>query len=83
MILMLEAAGYLVPTHTHGNWGVTSPNPKGKKTTCNRDIGVCNRMSYIDLRDNQEGITMIEIFYNKFAGATRREKENAYLVHTV
>ena len=78
---MLEATGYLVSTHTHGNWVVTSPN--GKKIVFKRDIGVCNRMPYIDLRDNQEGIAMIETVCKKFAGATKREIEKAYIVRTV
>ena len=42
---VLEAAGYLVFTHNHGNWVVTSP--KGKKIVFKRDTGVCNRMPYI------------------------------------
>ena len=40
-------------------------------------------MPYIDLRDNQEGIAMIETLRKKFAGATRREVEKAYLARTV
>ena len=44
---------------------------------------MCNRVSYIDLRENQEDITMIETVCKKFAGATRREIEKAYLTRTV
>ena len=40
-------------------------------------------MPYIDLRDNQEGITMIKTVRKKFAGATQREIEKAYLTRTV
>jgi hypothetical protein len=80
-IPMLETAGYLVSTHTHGDWVVTSP--KGKKIVFKRDTGVCNRMPYIDLRDNQEGIAMIETVRKKFAGATKKEIEKAYLARTV
>ena len=40
-------------------------------------------MPYIDLRDNQEGIAMIETVRKKFAGATKREIEKAYLARTV
>ena len=36
-------------------------------------------MPYIDLRNNQEGIAMIETVRKKFAGATQREIEKAYL----
>ena len=78
---MLEAAGYLVSTHTHGVWVVTSP--KGEKIIFKRDTGVCNRMPYIDLRDNQEGFSMIEMVCNNFDGATKMEIEKAYLAHTV
>ena len=80
-IPMLEAAGYLVSTHTHGNWVVTSP--KEKKIVFKEDTGVCNRMSYIDLRDNQEGIAMIKTVRKRFAGAIKREIEKAYIVRTV
>ena len=40
-------------------------------------------MPYIDLRDKQEGIAMIETVHKKFAGATRREIEKTYLARTV
>ena len=40
-------------------------------------------MPYINLRDNQEGITKIETVCKKFAGNTRREIEKAYLARTV
>ena len=40
-------------------------------------------MPYIDLRDNQEGIAMIETVYKTFAGATKREIERAYLARTM
>ena len=68
---MLEAASYLVSTHTHGDWVVTSL--KGKKIVLKQDTGVCTRMPYIDLRDKQEGTSMIKTVCKKFAGATRRE----------
>ena len=48
---MLEASGYIVSTHTHGQWVVTSP--QGNKTTFKRDTGMCIGMPYIDLRDHQ------------------------------
>ena len=40
-------------------------------------------MPYIDLRNNQEGIAMIETVRTKFAGATQREIEKAYLARAV
>ena len=38
-ITMLEDAGYIVSTHTKGDWVVTTP--KGKKIIFKRDTGVC------------------------------------------
>ena len=55
---MLEARGYIVWTHTHADWVVTTP--EGKDITLNHDKGVCTRMPYIDLRDQKEGLVMIE-----------------------
>ena len=55
---MLNAAGYVISTHTHGDWVVTSP--KGTKIVFKWDTGVCSGMPYLDLREHQEGINMIE-----------------------
>ena len=68
---MLEADSYLVSTYTHGNWVVTSL--KERKITFKQCIGMCSRMPYIDLRENQEGCVMIETVHKKVAGATERE----------
>ena len=78
---MLEATGYLVSTHTHGNWVVTSH--KGKKIVFKQDTGVYNRIPYINLKNNKEWIAMIETVCKKLAGATKREIEKAYLARTV
>ena len=72
-IPMLEEYGYIVSTHTKGDWVVT--NPKGKKIVFKRDTGVCNRMPYIDLRENMEGFAMIETIRKQFDGATNKEIE--------
>ena len=74
-IPMLEDAGYIVYTYTKGDWVVT--NPKCKKIIFKRDTGVCKEMPYINLRENKEGISMIERVHNKFVGATKREIEKA------
>ena len=55
---MMEASGYIVSTHTHEDWVVTTPD--GKDITFKRDKGVCTGMPYIDLRDQKEGLVMIE-----------------------
>ena len=57
-IPMLEASGYIVSTHTHVDWFVTTP--EGKYITFKRDKGMCTGMPYIDLREQKEGLLMIE-----------------------
>ena len=47
-IPMLEASGYIVLTHTHEDWVVTTP--EGKDITFKHDKVVCTGMPYIDLR---------------------------------
>ena len=70
-IPMLENTGYIVYTHTKKDWVVITP--KGKTITFNRDSGVCQGMPYIDLRDNNDRICMIETVRKNFAGFTKRE----------
>ena len=72
-IPMLEDAGYIVSTHTKGDWVVTTP--KGKKIVFKRDTGVCKGMPYINLRKHKEGMNMIEMVRKKFVGATKRDIE--------
>ena len=48
-IPMLEESGYIISTHTHIYWVVTTP--EGKEITFKRDKGGCTGMIYIDLRD--------------------------------
>ena len=55
---MLEEAGYKVSTHTDGEWKVTTP--RGEIIVFKRDVGICNRMPYIDLREHEEGLVMLE-----------------------
>ena len=57
-IPMLEESGYIVSTHTHVDWVVTTPDVKD--ITFKRDKGVCTGMPYIGLRDQKEGLVMIE-----------------------
>ena len=52
------ASGYIVSTHTHAYWVVTTP--EGKYITFKRDKGICTGMPYIDLREQKEGLVMIE-----------------------
>ena len=69
-IPMLDNAWYSVSTHTKKDWVVITP--KGKTITFKRDSGVCQGMPYIDLRDNKDGICMIETVQNNIAGFTKR-----------
>ena len=57
-IPMLEASGYIVSTHTHTDWVVTTPEVKDITFKCYK--GVCTGMSYIGLREQKEGLVMIE-----------------------
>ena len=57
-ISMLEASGYIVLTHTHTDCVVTTT--EGKDITFKCDKGVCTGMPYINLRDQKEGLVMIE-----------------------
>lgn len=55
---LLRETGYKVSTHTNRNWEVTTP--KEEVTVFKCDTGICNSMSYIDLREHAEGHVMIK-----------------------
>ena len=55
-IPQLERDGYTVDYNTKRNWVVTTP--EGKEIVFKRDTGLCDRMPYIDLRDNDDGVIM-------------------------
>ena len=65
---MLEISGYILSTHTHADWVVTTPD--GKDTTFKRDEGVCTGMPYINLCDHKEGLVMIETVQKSMGGNT-------------
>ena len=50
-IPMLEGSGYILTTHTHADWFVTTP--EGKDITFNCDKEVCTGMPYIELHEPQ------------------------------
>ena len=62
-------------------WVVISP--KGVKTMFKRDTGLCNRMPYIDLRENHEGLAMINTVRERFKNFSREEIERAILSRVV
>ena len=72
---MLEEAGYTISTHTQGDWIVTSP--KGTKIVFKRDTAVCRGMPYIDLREHQTVISMIETVQKNFEGVTKKQLNKA------
>ena len=78
---MLEDAGYIVSTHTKGDWVVTTP--KGKKLILKRYTGVCKGMPTINLHKHKEEISMIETVCKKFTGVTNREIEKTIQSFTV
>jgi hypothetical protein len=80
-ISMLDEAGYKVSMHTNQDWKVTTP--KGAVIVFKRDTGVCKGMSYIDLREHQEGHIMLETVQKNMEGYTKREIEKAELSRTV
>ena len=80
-IPMLEEAGCKVSTHTDGNWKVTTP--RGEVIVFKRDIGVCNRMPYIDLREHAEGLIMLEAVEKNMEMFTKKEIERAQLVRVI
>ena len=48
-----------------------------------RDTGLCNRMPYIDLRENHEGLAMINTVRERFKNFSREEIERAILSRVV
>ena len=76
-IPMLEASRYIVLTHTHIDWVVTTP--EGKDITFKRDKGVCTGMPYINLHDQKEGLVMIETVQENMGGNTPEQIKGAKL----
>merc|ERR1711966_286607 len=70
-----------VSTHTDDNWKVATP--RGEVIVFKRDIGVCNRMPYIDLREHTEGLVMLETVEKNMEMFTKKEIEKAQLARVV
>ena len=64
-------------THAHAYWVVTTP--EGKDITFKRDKGVFTGMPYIDLREQKEGIVIIETFRKNMEGHTPEQIKGAQL----
>ena len=78
---MPEEAGYKVSTHTDGDWKVTTS--RGEVIVFERDIGIYNRMPYIDLREHAEGLVMLEIMKKNMKMFTKKEIERTQLACAV
>ena len=76
-IPMPEASGYIVFTHTHIYWVLTTP--EGKDITFKCDKGVCTGMPYIDLCNQKEGLIMIETVRKNMGGNTTEQVKGAQL----
>ena len=80
-IPMLEEAGYKVSTHTDNEWKVTTP--RGKVIIFKRDLGICNHMLYIDLREHAEGLVILESVEKNMKMFTKKEIERTQLACAV
>ena len=78
---MLEEAGYKVSMHADGDWKVTTP--RGEVIVFKRDIGICNRMSYIDLCEHAEDLVMLETMEKNMEMFTKEDIERAQLARVV
>ena len=76
-IPQLEQDGYIIGYNTKRNWVVTTS--QGKEIVFKRDSGLCNRMPYIDLREHQEGVIMLETVRKNFEGYTKKQVKKAIL----
>ena len=61
--------------HTDDDWKVTTP--WGEVIVFKRDIGICNRTPYINLREHAEGLVMLETVEKDMEMFTKRENEKA------
>ena len=80
-IPVLEASGYIVSTHTHADWVVTTT--EGKDITFKSDKGVCTGMPYINLREQKEGLVIIETVRKNMGGHTPEQIKGAHLARLV
>ena len=69
-IPQLEEDGYRVTCDTNTEWAVYTPS--GTKIPFKRDKGLCNRMPYVDMREQKEAFAMVETVRSNFEGYTKR-----------
>ena len=75
---MLEEAGCKVSTHTDGKWKVITH--WGEVIAFKRDVWICNRMPYINLREHAEGLAVLETVENNMEMFIKKEIERAELL---
>ena len=68
-IPLLEKTGYRVTYDTLGDWEVHSAT--GETTTFQRDVGMCERMPYVDLHSSQTAVVLIQTVHNNYEGYTK------------
>ena len=73
----LEAYGYVVRTDTKGEWQVVTP--KGETISFKSNKGMCMGIPYIDLREFNQGLVLIETVRKSMGGFTHDEIEGAKL----
>ena len=78
---MLEEAGYKVSTHTDDEWKATTP--RGEVIVFKRDVGICNCMPYIDLREHAEGLVMLETVKKNMEMLRKKDIERAQQARVV
>ena len=76
-IPQLEQDGFVIDYNTKRNWAVTTP--QGKEIVFRKYTGLCEGMPYIDMREHQEGVTMLETVRKNFEGYKKKQVENAIL----
>ena len=55
--------------------------PQGNNIVFQHDTGLCNRMPYIDMRDHEDAVLMVQTVRANFEGYTKRQVKLAILAH--
>ena len=66
----LEQDGFVIDYNKKRDWTVITP--QGKEIVFRKDTGLCEGMPYIDMREHQEGVVMLETVRKNFEGYTKK-----------
>ena len=77
----LEEDGCVLSYHTHGEWVVTKPN--GEEVIFKKDTGGCGGMPFLNLRESESAVSMVQTIRERFEGYTDREIKDAKLARWV